>query len=78
MELETIPKGLSKLLIEHGTEIEMPFDGSPKKDGLKIVDPLDKEEYTVSYTGEGGRHKETTIKIGRKIFFDSEFTNSVE
>lgn len=75
IELESIPKGLTKLLIEHGIEIEMPFDGSPKKEGLKIVDPLDKHEYAVSYTGEGGKHLETIIKIGRKIFFDSEFTN---
>jgi hypothetical protein len=55
----------------------MPFDGNPKDKGRSgIEDPLTEDAYVVSFTGEDAEELKTNIRIGRKIWFDSDILNS--
>ena len=76
IELETVPQGVTPLILKYGTEIEMPFDGTPQKSGGQVTDPVDKNEYWIKFTAEGGDEMSSTrITIAKKIWFDGEIIN---
>lgn len=75
VELESVSENISPQLLKHGMEIELPFDGKPLKEGRDIVDPLKDNSYVVNFNGEGGQEQSAKIKIGNKIWFDSEIIN---
>lgn len=82
MQLDGIPRGVGTeddevLLLKHGVEVEIPgTSGTPTMIGGKISDPLKKNRYDITFIGIDGEEVKSTVKLGRKIWFDGTAINN--
>ena len=70
VELQNIPDGVSQVVLKHGIEVQLPeVPGSPTIECGKVIDPLTQPQYKIRFIGEEGEEKESTMHLGRKIWF---------
>ena len=59
-----------ELLLKHGIEVEIPnIPGEPVILNGEIQEPLDKNEFNISFVGINGKEVKTKVKLGKKIWF---------
>jgi len=51
------------------------MSGSPTITGKKVSDPLTRNEYDIMFIGIDGEEVKSTVKLGRKIWFDGTSVN---
>ena len=71
IELQEVPEGMQTLVLMHGTEVQLTeVKGSPQIDAAgNVVDPLTKTEYKIQYIGDEGHTRQSTIKLGTRVWF---------
>ena len=63
-------EGEDELLLKHGIEVEIPsIPGEPVILNGEIQEPLDKNEFDISFVGINGKEVKTKVKLGKKIWF---------
>ena len=72
VELARVPKDVSPVILQHGIMVQLlTVSGTPKLDGAgNVINPLTGTEYRIRFTGEKGVEMESTMTLGRTIWFE--------
>ena len=78
MELARVPKDVSRVILQHGIMVQLlTVSGTPKLDGAgNVINPLTGTEYRIRFTGEKGVEMESSMTLGRTIWFEGNMLDS--